>query len=129
MDALCVLAQQSAGGVQLLQRFAGLAEQPGIVESYRGVRRQGDQERDIIAVEGPLSSVGGIEHADHVGAQDQGHAKDGDQSLFGDGVVDRARVVEPFVLEVAGTGVGSCRLRYQTAEACTHRQAHTAEQR
>jgi len=92
-NTLRVLTQQRARGVQLTQRRLGLAEQTGLVESDRGVRPQGDQERDVIAVKGALAAVCGEEHTDHVGPDDQGHPEDRDQTLLGDRIADRARLV------------------------------------
>ena len=64
-----------AGGVQLIKRLVGLAEQMGLVESDRGVRGQGDQEGDIVRVKGALAAVGGEEHTYHVGPEDERHPR------------------------------------------------------
>ncbi len=116
------LGERGEGGL-------GVGEGAGLHERHRGQRREVAEQGDLLAGEGPRRAVGGEEHADEVGLDDEGRAADGDDALLADGSVDRGRVAEALVGPVVGRPVGLARRGHEATETGAEGEAHRLEGR
>lgn len=127
LDDAAAVTDDLVGALQLVQRLTGLGEQVRGVDGRGGERREGAEERDLLALEDPRAPVGGEQHPDHLRSQHERHAEDGDEPLVPHPRVDAAGVLEAHVVPVVVGDVGPRGLCDEAAEALPHAEPELLE--
>lgn len=127
LDDAAAVTDDLVGALQLVQRLPGLCEQVRGVDGRGGERREGAEERDLLALEDPRAPVGGEQHPDHLRSQHEWHAEDGDEPLVPHPRVDAVGVLEAHVVPVVVGDVGPRGLCDESAEPLPHAEAELLE--